>query len=52
MLYLISIHTYTQVGSVQQETRQGYTINQKRYSPTLVIIKQHKVKNERKNKTS
>ena len=52
MLYLISILMYTQAGSVQQETRQAHTTSLRRYSLTLVIIKQHKGNNERENKTS
>jgi ABC-type enterochelin transport system ATPase subunit len=52
MLYLVSILMYTQAGSVQQETRQVYTINLKRFSHILVIIKQPKETNERENKTS
>jgi hypothetical protein len=37
---------------MKEETRQVYTINPKRFSHILVIIKQPKETNERENKTS
>jgi hypothetical protein len=40
------------MGLVKQETRLAYIINQKKYLPTLVNIKQCRGNDERKNKTS
>jgi len=52
MLCLISILMYTQVGSVQQETRQVYTTSLRKCLHILAIIKQYRGNNERQNKTS
>jgi len=41
---------YTQVGSVQQETRQVYTTSLRKCLHILAIIKQYRGNNERKNK--
>jgi len=51
MLCLKKIHTYTQVNSMKEKTRQVYITNQRKYLLIPVIIKQHRGNNERENKT-